>query len=400
MNHEVEELLPKMNNKSAHQEQMLSEIKRYAEAYYTGNSLISDDEFDKLVDRYESIYGKIDKVGWGYESKSDKKFAHKYGHIGSLDKTRSVEGIDFRNKIITDKLDGISCVAYYENGVLVRALTRNNGEVGVDITDKYSLIPGAVISIKDYCKINFTGAVRGEILMRERWWERFSEEFSDQDYKNSRNAVAGIMGADDADKEKLKYFNFIAYKMVGLETEDDSEWMSYREVLYRLREYGFDVVRHVTADELIYPTSIEDMKFIFDEGHSDLPRDGLVITEDLVDIRDNGEVVYDDFAFKFKGDTEDTKVTGISWKLTRTGKMVPTVLVDAVQLAGVTIRRATGHNAQFIKDYNIAEGKTVRITRSGEVIPYIVAVLQEYDDGTEEWIFVSELYNESEESHD
>ena len=372
-------------------ESMFNKIKEYATAYYTGNALISDDEFDALVEEYESQYGKLDKVGWGFIP-SGKKVPHKYGLVGSLTKTRDATSIDFRDKIITDKLDGISCVAYYEKGELVRALTRGTGTEGVDITDKYVMIPGAVTSVKEYCNIKFTGAVRGEILMTKSMWDLFSNRYSDEGYKNSRNAVAGIMGSKDYDEKKFAYFNFVTYKIVGWE-DHPADLTSYVYILESLKKFGFDTVRYINTDSLtVLPRDNDDMKYYYEVEKVDYPRDGFVITQNNVKI--NREVIYQDFAFKFKSDVKTTTVVGIDWNLTRTGKMIPTVLVDPVELAGVTVRRATGYNAQFIRDYNIAKGKKIQITRSGEVIPCITAVLQEYEDGTDEWEFIYELYKE------
>src|SRR5699024_7887859 len=136
----------------------------YSTKYYEGNPEISDEQFDMLVDKLRLLdpKSKVLQTGWGFEVNGDK-VKHKYSHIGSLDKTKSYEDIPerFINRTIyiSPKLDGLSAVAYYENGILVRGITRGNGEYGKDITNKLLNILDNQIFDK-----TFTGAVRGELI--------------------------------------------------------------------------------------------------------------------------------------------------------------------------------------------------------------------------------------------
>lgn len=365
------------------QESMLQQIKEYSEAYYTGVALIEDDEFDALVEEYEKEFGKINKVGWGYEPKGNKA-THKYSFVGSLNKTRSTDNIDFRGKIITDKLDGLSCVAYYENGKLVKAITRGNGKEGLDITDKLVHIDGGNMFLPPLSSgAEFTGAVRGEIMMTYDKWNQFINKYKDDDYRNPRNAAAGVINRKDVDPERLSYLIYITYKIIAWEGRTYDEYFTtYEDHLNDLFYFGFNTVRYIKVSDDADPhKSLQEMEEIFNEGDGYVPRDGLVITDNQLTINNEGVTFFNEFAFKFKSEVAITTVVDIEWNLSRTGKYVPTVITEPVELSGATVKRATGFHAQFIKDHEIGVGKKIMITRSGEVIPTITAVFQEYDDG-------------------
>lgn len=158
-----------------------------AQAYYTdGSSELTDEEFDNLVEqlRVENPESPLlKKTGWGYSVGADStpgmKYKHKYGIAGSLDKCRTWEEVKpiFRNQFvdISLKLDGISVLLYYRDGKLYQALTRGDGEVGIDITDKIKCIK----SVPDDIDSQFTGAIRGEIVMSFDNFEKFKKIHSE-----------------------------------------------------------------------------------------------------------------------------------------------------------------------------------------------------------------------------
>ena len=174
-----------MNNQERIKE-LESLIPVYAKAYYEGEALISDLEFDKLTEELEMLDPDnkiLHTAGWGGAESNGVKKEHKYGLVGSLVKTREFIRIpeQFRNQtiVVSPKLDGLSLVAYYENGKLVSALTRGNGTVGIEQYDKAVRI----IKYKQSIPSDFTGAIRGELLMPQIKWQELKDHSS---YSNSR----------------------------------------------------------------------------------------------------------------------------------------------------------------------------------------------------------------------
>ena len=167
-------------------------IKYYASKYYTGESEITDDEFDNLISHLRSLSPESEilrTTGWGYDPMvvSGNKVPHSVD-MGSIHrKPRSYEDIpgDFKDGVvrITPKLDGISMALYYKNGYLDKAVTRGNGKVGLDVTEKLKKATGVLNRISD----EFTGVIRGECIMMNSDWERFSKLHPEA--KDPRNSV-------------------------------------------------------------------------------------------------------------------------------------------------------------------------------------------------------------------
>ena len=175
----------------------------YATKYYNGEPEISDAEFDRLTDLLRSLKpnSSVLRTGWGFEVVGDK-VKHKYSHIGSLDKTKSYKDIPdrfkFKTIFISPKLDGLSAVAYYENGKLVQGITRGNGEYGKDITNKLKVILGNEIPDK-----TFTGAVRGELIINDRNWLFLQGKY--KELISPRNFAAGIINRKELDEDIIYY---------------------------------------------------------------------------------------------------------------------------------------------------------------------------------------------------
>ena len=212
-------------------EQLEKDIKYYAEKYYNGEPEISDEQFDKLVERLKQLKSNsaVLTTGWGFEVNGDK-IKHKYSHIGSLDKTKTYDDIPnrFKNKrvYISPKLDGLSAVLYYKDGVLQKAVTRGNGEYGKDITSKLKLIEGDKIK-----STWFTGAVRGELIINKTNWSKLQEKY--EDLIAPRNFAAGIINRKDID-EDIKYIDLVVYKVTG--QEDSNTFANRQQILDFLAE--------------------------------------------------------------------------------------------------------------------------------------------------------------------
>ena len=354
-------------------EDLEAQISYYATKYYSGEPEISDEQFDLLVDKLRSIdpNSSVLKTGWGFEVENDK-IKHKYSHIGSLDKTKTYADIPDRFKqktiFISPKLDGLSAVAYYENGRLVRGITRGNGEFGKDITNKLIRIIGSQIFDK-----SFTGAVRGELIISNNNWNKLQDKYIN--LISPRNFAAGIINRKDIDDD-IDMIDLVVYKVVGQENkpiftqrEDMLQWLKTNFV-HCIPIYYYPVLNE-TSWETYHTQTFEDFKKL---GYS---LDGLVLTNPNVvyDTIHNG-YIFDEVAFKFQAETTIVTVTDIEWNLTRTQKLVPVICFDKCYISDAEIQRATGFNAKYIYENKICVGTQVEICRSGEVIPYILGVIE------------------------
>lgn len=366
-------------------------IQDAAQKYYTsGTSPLTDEEFDALVDqlRKENPDSPLLRVGWGYDPVTDTtpgaKIRHKYGRAGSLDKCRTWQelGQIFRKTPvdISLKLDGLSVVLYFQKGHLTCALTRGDGNVGIDITQKVAdIFPTQVREGTRFSE--FSGAVRGEILMRKDKFELWKKN-AQPDAKNPRNSAAGIINSKDHDPEELSYLTLVVYTIVG-----DDEVGTFREpydsvfFIRRALEimFGQDrVVPYVSNVILQEDTFLDDMqkyKDLFE--YYPYPSDGLVITQcDMSTMDLYPQVVYFAIAFKFPSESRESEVLEVEWNMSKTHYAVPKLHIRPIQLAGTTVEYCTGYHAQWIRDNKIGPGSVVRVQKRGEIIPNVDEVVK------------------------
>lgn len=349
-----------------------SEIKRFAQAYYSGESLISDDEFDKLVDELRELSPKsevLNKTGWGFEPEG-RKILHRYGlHIGSLSKIHSVSEIPaslmsrYTQVRISAKLDGLSVVTYYENGLLTLALTRGNGTHGIDVTDKILRMHPNLAKLKT----EFTGAIRGEVIMPQETWDNNPEYLKIQEENesaNPRNFASGILNRGYL-SEELEDLRYVCYKVLYSESDEFGQDIQSVEDFFNYN--SINIVPNVICFQDSYTD--EDFKKLYEGWCKSYPCDGLVLSS-----LDEG-LIYNEIAYKFQAETKEVVVTDVTWSATRTGRLAPRIWFDSVELSGAMVKKATAFNAAFIRDNKIGVGAVVEVRRSGEVIPDIVKVV-------------------------
>lgn len=364
-------------------------IKDASQKYYSnGTSPLTDAEFDALIEeeRKENPNSPLLGVGHGYDISltSGEKFPHKYGLVGSLPKChdwneypKSLKG----KKVCTSlKLDGLSCAMYYKNGHMYQALTRGDGTLGIDITDKiYKVAP-------DYVDINdttFTGSVRGEIIMSLANFAEFAK--THEDAKNPRNSTAGLIGAKEV-VEDLKYVTVVVYTVIGIESTNVFPFPLYPFSDYEsmhdwLTNNFSNVVMSLSDTYTSEEAFINDMIKLRECWYDKYPADGIVITQNDITVDSSAAAVasikYNASAFKFKAESKETYIKDIEWNLSKTKYLVPVVVVDTIQLSGASVSRAAGCNALYILNNKISIGKKVRITRANEVIPKILEIQDE-----------------------
>jgi len=315
-------------------ENIKASLKRAAIAYYNGDPIMSDSEFDRLAElcNYEDV---------GASSK-DNRFPHAF-QMFSLQKVFSNE-INTKDPfnsykdtvIVSPKLDGAAVSLLYVRGRLHRALTRGDGKKGLDITCQMRTLAPANFGL-DYVNLPEYFQVTGEVV-------------APKTIKNARNYAAGALNLKDIEEFKQRELHFIAY---GLTPYQKPEWSCD---LRELSKLGFDTV--------------------MDSNWSEYPDDGIVFR-----INSNKE-------FEKRGYTSHhprgayalkqiqtgviTTLLDVVWNVGKSGVVAPVAMLEPVDIDGATVSKATLHNAKYIEDMCLELGCKVEVIRSGEIIPRIV----------------------------
>lgn len=368
-------------------EELESLIKNYAQSYYSGESEVNDEYFDKLVDELKEIdpnNSLLSKPGWGFEPEGEKH-KHLYNMVvGSLSKVKTISSLPGRYEPalcrVSAKLDGLTAVSYYKNGERYLSVTRGNGREGVIVTDKINMISPETRKLST----NFTGAVRGEVVMSIDTWNRIKDRYSDNESANPRNISSGILNRDGID-EDLKLLDYVVYKVIAdperiFKNEMWSDSITFRNIEGFILSNGFIPVPQVYATN-----SSQFSQEIFESYYKSFnlkyPCDGLVVTSHKTDYSPEGEILYDEIAYKFKSESVEVVVTDIDWNAGRTGRIIPRIWFNPVKLSGVMVKKCTGHNASFIKTNKVNIGSVIEVSRSGEVIPYCEKVVTPSESG-------------------
>lgn len=353
------------------------------EAYFNDeDTFIEDTQYDALK-QYAARLAPTDMyfTGVGSDVRGGKiDLPHKLGSLnqvyqGDYAKWVAKHNIYNDQVVVTDKLDGASALLVYgTNGALQIAYSRGNGIQGADITRHVRKIHNVPQTIKN----PFTSPVlvRVEnIISPEMFSDINTGEFSRKGriYKNPRNMVSGLMNASENHHRIYQAIDTIAYEIIGVHMNKDAQ-------LSMLKEWGFTVVDFfwMSAGKLDDNTLTNFLKVSRDSSKYEL--DGLVIDINDTKIRQNlaSDDLNPEYAVKFKvADTTNfslATVKGVEWNLSKDGYYKPRVQIVPVDLCGVTIQNLTGFNAKFIKEQGIGPGAIIQITRSGDVIPFILGV--------------------------
>lgn len=346
---------------------IIEKLKEFDRKYYIeGDSSISDEKYDEIKEKARKLYPDhpyFKEVGY---SVKNEKVGLPYV-IGSLNKVKTDTVKDWLEKIngpviCTEKLDSISLYIEYIDGEISFAAKRGNGFYGEDVTEK----------AKIFCpKIKYKGFLhlRAEAMM-------LGDSYKVLGFKNRRNGVAGLLNRDLVNND-LKYIVPYFYEIIDSEEIIDNEV----EKLKFLRRIGFDVVNYFIFDpEKDKVEKLVEMLSYYKNKYKDFyDIDGLVISP-LIYERENVSFPKNKVAFKVNEEGIECVVKNVIWSTSRTGRVIPVVNIEPVEIQGVTISKTTGFNAEYIMNNNIGKGSVVKVTRSGDVIPYIVDVVKKSDD--------------------
>ena len=274
------------------------------------------------------------------------------------------------------KYDGLSISLIYENGRLVRAVTRGDGVQGDDVTDNVRTIRCIPLQLQpgDYPE---SFEIRGEILMPWSSFEALNQEREAREeplFANPRNAASGTLKSKNSATVAQRKLDCFLYYLLGEEIPSDSHY----ENLERARSWGFkvsDAVRKVSTLQEIY-----DFIDYWDVERKNLPvaTDGIVLKVDS--LRQQRTLGYTAksprwaIAYKFQAERAYTRLNAVTFQVGRTGAVTPVANMDPVQLAGTVVKRATLHNADIIKQLDLHLGDMVYVEKGGEIIPKIVGV--------------------------
>ena len=342
---------------------------KLSDQYYSASSTISDAAFDKLVDEYEAQYGPFKYLGRAtHHQKASLPIC-----MGSLTKckdAKAIERFSTRNTpvstyVLTPKLDGISLLVHSSKQGGIQLYTRGDGKVGCNVSHlcPYINIP-PTRELHETLRVDDI-YIRGELLIAKEYATKFGE--------NLRNIICGAVNSKTIPTDVLQHASFIPYALPST----ISKWMTPLEqlqCLQRTKGWKEIVVQFVTIPVLSIKACNELLDTFMQQSQFTL--DGLVIAinsyEPVVD-EENPKLC---IAFKRAGDTQLTKVVQVAWEISRYGTYHPTVEIEPVVFDGCTIQFASGFHTQYIRDHKIGPNAVVCITRSGDVIPHIVHVVQ------------------------
>lgn len=356
-------------------EERVRELREANDAYRKGNPIMTDFEYDLLVD---TLYELDPNNDWFKKSVQDKIEGRKEKldlPMYSLEKVKTYEEIkkwiDSCNLkssdklIITPKYDGISlCV----NEVVGNACTRGDGEYGQNCSEHFEMLKNSAWNPMDYDQVIVTF---GEAIFKTEDFLRIKEESG---YKSARNAVAGLINSPTPDKKCCQ----ITYVRYGCDREDWSKEQQLEFLNYNIHPLYATSYTSTSVGSLI--SSEESFKDLMNELFERITHgykcDGLVIDINDANLRKElGRLPNNNpkYAIAYKNpdwsEREETVVKSVDWQISKDGRLAPVVNIEPIDLCGATVSRCTAYNARYIVNNNIVKDARVIICRSGDVIP-------------------------------
>lgn len=369
-----------INAKKQRMKELIEILDKAAKAYYAESvEIMSNAEYDELYDELENLEKETGivlagsltkKVGYEVLSSLPKK-AHKEPRL-SLAKTKEVAELESflgdKEGILMWKLDGLTIVLTYENGELVEALTRGNGEIGEVVTENARFFENIPLVIP------YKGSlmVRGEAIIKYSDFNRINDEIADvaEKYKNPRNLCSGSVRQLSTEVTASRNVNFIVYE----DLEGGEKFKTRVEELNYLESLGFTVVDHplVTRDSLEAEVRTYEKRI----KSYDIPSDGLVLQfNDIAYGNSLGRTTKfprHSIAFKWKDETAETTLREIEWSASRTGLINPVAIFDPVELEGTTVTRASVHNVSIMRGLKLGVGDKIKVYKANMIIPQIL----------------------------
>ena len=368
-------------DKSERIKDLVELLNKANKAYYQeANEIMTNFEYDKLYDELVGleketgmVLSNSPTVNVGYQVVSQLPKEQHNSPMLSLDKTKEVGALaDFagdRKCLLSWKMDGLTVVLTYENGELVKAVTRGNGLVGEVITNNAKTFKNIPISIPYKGRLT----LRGEAIIKYSDFEPINREIEDADskYKNPRNLCSGSVRQLNSQVTAERNVNFVAFALINA---DDVDFGNSIEQQYKWMEsQGFQVVEY----RVVTRNSMEDAVKYFAEKIQtyDYPSDGLVLMFDDIEyglsLGTTAKFPRNGIAFKWEDEQAETTLKYIEWSPSRTGLINPVAVFEPVELEGTTVSRASVHNISIMEELELGSGDRIKVYKANMIIPQI-----------------------------
>lgn len=358
-------------------EKLVNELNYHTKLYDQGTPVISDADWDAM---YFELFNLENHTGYylpnsptqkiNYEVVNElKKVKHNHPML-SLQKTQSIDEINSfignKDYIIMLKIDGLTCSLGYENGILVSAETRGDGEIGEDILHNAYVVKNIPKKIAYKGKLT----VDGEIICKTHHFEKFADE-----YKNPRNFASGSIRLLDNKECEKRNLSFIAWDCIDYGNRNEKhigETLSSK--LCSLMAQGFETTDFCTVSKFNESTIKNFKNQASEQG---IPIDGLVVKYNNCEYYDSLGKTDHHFrggmAFKFYDETYETKLIDIEYEVSRNGEMVPVAIFEPVEIDGAVVQRCSLFNLSILEE-KLGQpfvGQKIWVCKKNMIIPYI-----------------------------
>lgn len=370
-----------MENSLQRMKELVEKLDQAAKTYYQEDrEIMSNQEYDSLYNQLEqleketgTVLTNSPTVRVGYEAVNELPKEEHPSPMLSLDKTKDREvlrGFIGNHKcLLSWKLDGLTIVLTYENGELVKAVTRGNGIVGEVITNNARVFKNIPLRIPYKGQL----VLRGEAIITYSEFERINETIGDADakYKNPRNLCSGSVRQLNNEITAKRNVRFYAFALVSAQDVDFSN--SREQQFIWLKKQGFEVVEY----KVVTSESLDEAMDYFSKAivNNDFPSDGLVVTYDDIaygeSLGSTAKFPRNSFAFKWADEMRETRLVDMEWSPSRTGLINPVAIFEPVELEGTTVSRASVHNISIVKELQLGIGDTIKVYKANMIIPQI-----------------------------
>ena len=368
-------------NKTDRIKELVQLLNNASRAYYQeSREIMSNFEYDKLYDELVEleretgmVMSNSPTVNVGYEVLSElPKEVHEKPML-SLDKTKEVEALATflgdKDGLLSWKLDGLTVFLTYENGSLVKAVTRGKGEFVEVITNNEKTFKNLPMNISYKGKL----VLRGEAVIKYADFEKINEQIDDENekYKNPRNLCSGSVRQLNNEITAKRNVHFYAFNLVSAEDVDFEN--SLEKQFEFLTGQGFDVVEY----KKVSASNVAEAVNYYSEAIKtfDIPSDGLVLIYDDIaygiSLGNTAKFPRNGIAFKWKDELAETRLLEVFWSPSRTGLINPVAIFEPVSLEGTTVSRASVHNVSIVEDLKLGIGDTITVYKANMIIPQI-----------------------------
>lgn len=361
--------------------ELAEKLDKAAREYYQNDrEIMSNLEYDRMYDELQAleeetgtVLANSPTISVGYEAVDQLPKEEHESPMLSLDKTKDREALrSFMGEhktLLSWKLDGLTIVLTYENGQLLKAVTRGNGVVGEVITNNARVFKNIPL------RISFRGRLilRGEAVITYSDFEKINATIEDADakYKNPRNLCSGSVRQLNNEVTAGRNVRFYAFSLVSAEGEDFHN--SHEAQFLWLKKQGFDVVEYRACTGETMDEAMDYFARAVTEN--DFPSDGLVALYDDIAYGESlgrtAKFPRNAFAFKWADEMRETRLLEIEWSPSRTGLINPVAIFEPVELEGTTVSRASVHNVSILKELELGIGDTIKVYKANMIIPQI-----------------------------